>query len=102
MTMRRITWIFVSIGLGAWLLGGLGHFVWHWKRELVGMWFGIGVGYLLAGVLMMLMPRWWREYCDEEYAHPAGRRYLRAMWPILIGYWLILFFSIILNVYKFT
>lgn len=93
MTMRRITWIFVSIGLGAWLLGGLGHFAWHWKGELVGMWFGIGVGYLLAGVLMMLMPRWWREYCDEEYAHPAGRHYLRAMWPILIGYWLILFFS---------
>ena len=25
------------------------------------------------------MPRWWRSHCDDMYAQPAGRRYLRAL-----------------------
>lgn len=30
------------------------------------------------------------------YAQPAGRRYLRALWPIMVGYTLALFASIML------
>lgn len=93
MTMHRIMWIFCGIGIAALLLALIGHFLLDWGSEGVGVWTGIGAGYLLAGVLMRLMPRWWRDHCDEEYARPAGRRYVRAMWPILIGYSLILFFS---------
>ena len=93
MTMQRIMWIFCGIGIAALLLALIGHFVLDWGNDGVGVWTGIGAGYLLAGVLMRLMPRWWRDHCDEEYARPAGRRYIRAMWPILIGYSLILFFS---------
>lgn len=93
MTIRRIMWIFLGIGAGALLLAACGQFLLHWKRELVGSWAGIGVAYLLCGLLMRLLPRWWKEYCDDEYARPAGRRYMRALWPILIGYALVLFFS---------
>ena len=57
-------------------------------------WLGIGVGYLLGALLFLLMPRWWREHCDEMYAQPAGRRYIRALWPIMIAYSLSLFGSI--------
>ena len=90
MTIRRIMWIFLGIGAGALLLAACGQFLLHWKRELVGSWAGIGVAYLLCGLLMRLLPRWWKEYCDDEYARPAGRRYMRALWPILIGYALVL------------
>lgn len=93
MTMQRIMWIFCGIGIAALLLALIGHFVLDWGNDGVGVWTGIGAGYLLAGVLMRLMPRWWRDHCDEEYARPAGRRYVRALWPLLIGYSLILFFS---------
>lgn len=93
MTLRRFMWIFFAIGAGALLLAALGHFVWHWKRDLVGMWTGIGIGYIVGGGVILLVPRWWREQCDEEYARPAARRYIRALWPILISYSLVLFFS---------
>lgn len=93
MNSRQVIWIFCGIGIASWLLALAGHFVLHWGSKPVGIWTGIGVGYFLAGVLLRLMPRWWREYCDDEYARPAGRRYMRALWPILIGYSLVLFFS---------
>lgn len=94
MTMRHFMWIFLVIALGALALAALGHFVLAWPDGAVGMWAGIGAGYLLGAVLFMLVPRWWRQHCDEMYAQPAGRRYLRALWPAMIGYSLTLFLSI--------
>lgn len=92
--MRRFMWIFFGIGLFGLLLSALGQFVLHWPSDMIRMWVGIGIGYLLGGALFLLMPRWWREHCDDQYAQPAGRRYIRAMWPVMISYSLLLCFSI--------
>lgn len=94
MTMRRFMWIFAAIALGALALAAAGRFLLAWPDRLVGMWTGIGAGYLLGAALFLLMPRWWRSHCDEMYAQPAGRRYLRALWPALVLYSLTLFASI--------
>ena len=93
MTMRRWMWIFVAIALGSFALAGAGRFLLAWPDNMVGMWAGIGTGYLFGALLFLLVPRWWRQHCDEMYAQPAGRRYLRALWPALIGYSLALFLS---------
>ena len=92
--MRRWMWIFVAIALGSFALAGAGRWLLQWPDETIGLWVGIGAGYLLGAGLFLLMPRWWREHCDELYAQPAGRRYIRALWPIMIGYSLTLFGSI--------
>ena len=94
MTLRRFMWIFVAIAVGAFALALLGRFVLAWPDNMVGMWTGIGIGYLLGALLFLLTPRWWRQHCDDMYAQPAGRRYLRALWPALVGYSLSLFASI--------
>ena len=94
MTLRRWMWIFVAIGAAALVLAAAGHWLLGWPAGQVGMWVGIGAGYLLGAALFLLLPRWWRQHCDEMYAQPAGRRYLRALWPIMIGYSLALFLSI--------
>ena len=94
MTMRRWMWIFVAIGLASLALAGAGRWWLHWPDDVVGMWAGIGAGYLGGALLLLLVPRWWRTYCDESYAQPASRRYIRALWPIMIGYSLTLFLSI--------
>ena len=96
MTMRRFMWIFAAIGLGALALAGAGRFLLAWPDGVVGMWTGIGAGYLLGAALFLLMPRWWRSHCDDMYAQAAGRRYLRALWPALALYSLTLFASIFL------
>lgn len=96
MTLRRFMWIFVVIALGAFALAAAGRFLLGWPDNLVGMWTGIGAGYLLGAALFLLMPRWWRSHCDDMYAQPAGRRYLRALWPALVAYSLALFASIFL------
>ena len=96
MTLRRFTWIFLAIAVGAFALAALGRFVLTWPDNIVGMWVGIGAGYLAGSLLFLLVPRWWRSHCDDMYAQPAGRRYLRALWPALIGYSLTLFASIFL------
>lgn len=96
MTLRRFMWIFLAIALGALALAAAGHFLLDWPDNVVGMWAGIGAGYLLGSLLFLLVPRWWRSHCDDMYAQPAGRRYLRALWPALIGYSLTLFASIFL------
>ena len=94
MTLRRFMWIFVGIGAAALLLAAAGQWLLGWHRDGVQTWLGIGVGYLLGALLFLLMPRWWREHCDEMYALPAGRRYVRALWPIMIVYSLSLFGSL--------
>ena len=96
MTMRRFMWIFAAIGLGALALAGAGRFLLAWPDGVVGMWTGIGAGYLLGAALFLLMPRWWRSHCDDMYAQAAGRRYLRALWPAMVVYSLTLFASIFL------
>lgn len=94
MTMRRWMWIFVVIGLASLALAGAGHWLLRWPEEMVGLWAGIGSGYLLGAGLFLLLPRWWRSHCDEMYTQPAGRRYVRALWPIMVGYSLTLALSI--------
>lgn len=94
MTLRRWMWIFVAIGLASLALAGAGHWLLPWPKDMVEMWAGIGIGYLLGAALFLVVPRWWRQHCDEMYARPAGKLYLRALWPIIIGYSLALFLSI--------
>ena len=93
MTMRRFMWIFVAIALAAFVLAAAGRWLLQWPEQMVGMWVGIGAGYLLGAGLFLLVPRWWRQHCDEMYAQPAGKRYIRALWPTLIGYSLAVFLS---------
>ena len=94
MTLRRWMWTFVAIAAGSFALAAAGQWLLHWPADAVGMWCGIGAGYLIGALAFLLLPRWWRQHCDEMYAQPAGRRYLRALWPIMIGYSLSLFASI--------
>lgn len=96
MTLRRWMWCFVAIGLASLALAAAGRWLLAWPDDAVGLWTGIGAGYLLGALLFLLVPRWWRTHCDEMYAQPAGRRYLRALWPIMLGYSLSLFLSIFL------
>lgn len=96
MTLRRFMWIFVTIALASLALAAVGRYLLAWPDNVVGMWAGIGAGYLVGALLFLLVPRWWRSHCDDMYAQPAGRRYLRALWPALIGYTLTLFASIFL------
>lgn len=94
MTLRRFMWIFVVVALGAAALAAAGRWWLQWPDDVVGMWTGIAAGYLLGALLFLLLPRWWRTHCDEMYATPAMRRYMRMMWPIMAGYALTLFASV--------
>ena len=96
MTLRRFSWIFLAIALGAAALAAAGRYLLAWPDNVVGMWAGIAAGYFVGALLFLLVPRWWRSHCDEMYAQPAGRRYLRALWPTMIVYSLTLFASIFL------
>ena len=92
--MRRFAQIFFGIGLFGLALGAAVHWLLAWPKGAVHAWLGIGAGYLLCALGMLLVPRWWRQHCDDMYAQPAGRRYIRALWPALIGYSLALFLSL--------
>ena len=94
MTLRRFMWIFVAIAVGAFALALLGRFVLAWPDNMVGMWTANAAGYLLGALLFLLTPRWWRQHCDELYAQPAGKRYIGALLPIMLGYSLVLSASI--------
>ncbi len=94
MTLRHITWIFAAITGACFALAAAGHWLLQWPQAAVTIWLWIGGGYLVGALLFLLLPRWWREHCDEMYAQPAGKRYIRAMWPILIFYSLALSGSI--------
>ena len=94
MTMRRWMWIFVAIALGSFALAAAGRFLLAWPQGAIGTWVGIGAGYLFGALLFLLVPRWWRQHCDEMYAQPAGKRYIGALLPIMLGYSLVLSASI--------
>ena len=94
MTMRRFMWIFVAISIGSLLLAAAGRWLLGWPAETVGTWVGIGVIYMITGLGLRLLPKWWRDHCDEMYTQPAQKAYLRAIWPFLIGYSLLLFLSL--------
>lgn len=86
MNMRLFIRIFVVVAIGSLLLALAGKFLLQWNDRAVGIWTGIGAGYLLGAIGMRLMPRWYREHMDDEYAQPAGQRYARAIMPILALY----------------
>ncbi len=94
MTWKRIVLIFFAIGVCALLLAAAGRFLLPWPEDMVRMWLWIGAAYLAGTALLLLAPRWWRNYCDELSTQPAQRRYVRALWPIMIGYSLLLFLSV--------
>lgn len=94
MTLRRWMLGFGAIAVGCLLLAAAGRWLLHWPEDAVQTWLGIGIGYLIGALLFLLVPRWWREHCDEMYAQPAGKRYIKALWPIMIFYSLALFASI--------
>lgn len=93
MTMRRWMGMFAAIGVACLALAAAGQWWLGWPPRPVRMWVGIGGGYLSGALLFLLMPRWWRQHCDDLYAQPAGRRYLRALWPLMVSYALLLFTS---------
>jgi len=90
-TLRRWMLGFGVIAVGCLLLAAAGQWLLHWPEDAVQTWLGIGTGYLVGALLFLLVPRWWREHCDEMYAQPAGKRYLKALWPIVGFYSLALF-----------
>ena len=94
MTLRRFMWIFVGIALFCFALAGAGRWWLQWPAGPVRTWMGIGTGYVAGALLLAVMPRWWREHCDETYAQPAGKRYVRALLPIMGAYTLLLFLSV--------
>ena len=94
MTLRRWMLGFIAIALGCLLLAAAGRWLLQWPQAAVTIWLWIGGGYLVGALLFLLVPRWWREHCDEMYAQPAGKRYIRTLWPIMVFYSLALFASI--------
>ena len=94
MTLRGWMLGFGVIAVGCLLLAAAGQWLLHWPEDAVQTWLGIGTGYLVGALLFLLVPRWWREHCDEMYAQPAGKRYIRALLPIMGFYSLALFASI--------
>ena len=96
MTLRRMQWIYVGIALAGLLLAAAGKWWLQWPASAVGTWVGISCGFLVGVLLMALLPRWWREHCDEMYAQPAGKRYIRALLPIMLGYAVVLYGSMTL------
>lgn len=83
------------IGLLSLALAGIGALA-GWAPHWLGMLTGLGVGFTLAAVLWRLQPRWWRESQDQEFASPAGRRYMRRMWLAMGCYVLLLTGSLLL------
>lgn len=82
-TWRRFIGMLVGIGLAAMALALAGHLVLGWPRQAVMTWLSLGTSYLAGGLAIRLMPRWWREHIDDEYAQPAGRRYARTGIPVM-------------------
>ncbi len=94
MKMRRMQKQFALVALVCFVLAGIGHWVFHWPRMAVHILLGVGSGHLVGVGLFYLLPRWWRDHCDDMYAQPAGRRYITALWPIMLFYTVALLLSL--------
>lgn len=94
MTTQRWMHIFLALGLGALVLGALGHWALQWPSDASMTWAGVGTACLLGALLFRLLPRWWREQCEEMLATRASKRYQRALWVAMSLYVLLLFGSI--------
>lgn len=82
-------------GILLWLVAAIG-WAMRWPDQRIGLFFGLGAGFLVGWLLYRLQPRWWREQCDEESVTPAARRYYRAMWIAMSVYGGLVFASLAL------
>lgn len=55
-------------------------------KGLAGGLIGGGGGFLVAALGYFLLPRWWRDYCNEESNSPVYRRYMKRVWPACAVY----------------
>lgn len=81
---RRLKWGYVGI-VAAFALALYGNHA-GWPDTRVGFFTGMGAGLLVLVVAMHLLPRWWRDHCEEEYSSRASRDYRRRLWPAMILY----------------
>ncbi|PNS08748.1 hypothetical protein [Solilutibacter silvestris] len=92
MTMQRrllLAAIAAVVALGLAWYG----YVANWPDKFVGIFAGMGTGFLILVAVMRFAPRWWREQCEEQYASRANRDYRRQMWPAMLVYVLAVFAS---------
>ena len=88
---RRLKWGYVGIVV-TFALALYGNHA-GWSDTRVGFFTGMGAGLLVLVVAMHLLPRWWRDHCEEEYSSGASRDYRRRLWPAMILYTAIVFAS---------
>ena len=78
---RRCNWL----GLAALACGAIAFAAWLWpdwiSESLAGFFTGIAVAGGAIWLVMRLMPRWWRDMVEDDYASAAGRAYRREMLP---------------------
>lgn len=86
MTSRRVAAIHAGIASACLMMAVAAHGRWWWSLGASSAWLGIGAGFACAALALLLMPPSWRQQCDELSAQPAGRRYQRALWPIMACY----------------
>ncbi len=96
MKIRRFIQVFSVIGLLCLGIAALGHWLLPWPASAVHTWLGIGIGYLLAALVIAVMPRWWREQADEDAISQASRGFTRVAIPAMAVYAVFLFISLTL------
>ena len=85
--MKRATWSQLMLGIGiACLLAALASAWFGLDQRTRGLLTGLGLAFVGVAGMHYLMPRWWREHCDEEFRSAAGRRYRRVMLPAMGAY----------------